>query len=142
MPPEQLRRNELDPYTLGAYAQTFLSRRDLYPIQLLNGTYISVQKQLTDNMITAHIKGYITIGAYALDRNGWSKWICFDADEDDYWQRLQNIALDLTKSAITAYLEPSRRGGHLWLFTDPIPGFQIRRFGKQLLAEHDLPERH
>jgi hypothetical protein len=123
---------------VAAYAATFVSRRDLYPIQLGNGSYVSVKKELTDSMVAAHIKGYITIGAYALDRSGWAKWICFDADDEERWQGLVGLAHKLDIVSVTPYLEPSRRGGHLWLFAPMIPGFQIRRFGKQLLAEHEL----
>jgi hypothetical protein len=139
MPTERLRPTEIDPQILTAYAATFISRRDLYPIQLPNGTYISVYKELTDSMVAAHLKGYITIGAYALDRSGWSKWVCFDADDNVGWQGLLNMASGLTRRDLSPYLEPSRRGGHLWLFTDPIPGFQTRRFAKQLLSEYKLP---
>jgi hypothetical protein len=132
---------ELDQNVLSAYTNTFISRRDLYPIQLPNGTYISVHKELTGSMVAAHIKGHITIGAYALDRAGWAKWICFDADEEEYWRGLKSLANDLMDTSLVPYLEPSRRGGHLWLFTPTIPGFQVRRFGKQLLSGQGLAER-
>jgi hypothetical protein len=139
MSKERPNRAELDPHVLSAYIDTFINRRDLYHIQLPNGTYAAVNKSLTDNMVAAHLKGYITIGAYSLDTNGWAKWLCLDSDDEQYWQRLVNLASELDSLSVPSYLEPSRRGGHLWLFTDPIPGFQIRRFGKQLLSEHELP---
>jgi len=129
---------ELDREFVAAYAATFISRYDLYPIQLANGTYISVQKELTDNIVAAHLKGYITIGAYGLDQNGWAKWLCFDADDDKHWHSLLKLAQALDPDSSQPYFEPSRRGGHLWLFTPSIPGIQARRFGKQLLAEHKL----
>jgi hypothetical protein len=139
MSKERPSNTELDPHVLSAYTQTFINRRDLYHIQLPNGTYAAVNKSLSDNMVAAHLKGYITIGAYALDTHGWAKWLCLDSDDNQYWQRLVNLASDLGRTSVPCYLEPSRRGGHLWLFTDPIPGFQIRRFGKQLLSEHEIP---
>jgi hypothetical protein len=49
------------------------------------------------------------------------------------------MASGLAKSRITSYLEPSRRGGHLWFFTEELPGFQIRRFATQLLGEYAIP---
>jgi hypothetical protein len=135
---ERPNRGELDPQTVASYAQTFISRRDRYAIQLDNGAYVSVSKELTENLIAAHLKGYLTLGAYALNPNGWAKWICFDADDEKRWLGLQRLAKTLQADSIVPYLEPSRRGGHMWLFTPSIPGFQIRRFGKQLLAERKL----
>jgi hypothetical protein len=35
-------------------------------------------------------------------------------------------------------LEPSRRGGHLWLFTPEIDGFTARRFAQGLAQEYNL----
>ena len=136
---ERPTRAELDPQILALYAKTFILRRDLYPIQLDNGTYVLVQTELTGNTVAAHLKGYVTIGAYALDPHGWAKWICFDADDEKRWKGLLRLAKSLERASIAPYLESSRRGGHLWLFTAPIPGFQIRRFGGQLLMEHKVP---
>src|SRR5579859_3886259 len=138
MPKERQPHTELDQTAISAYAATFVNRHDKYPVQLDNGTYISVEKELTDMIIAAHLKGYITIGAYALDRNGWAKWLCFDADDEKRWKGLLRLARSLEKAVVVPYLELSRRGGHLWLFTPSIPGFQARRFGKQLLAECKL----
>ncbi len=135
---ERANRPDLEPQFVADFAATFISRHDVYPIQLDNGTYVSVHKPRTDEIIAAHLKGYITIGAYALDRNGWAKWLCFDADDDKRWKGLLRLAHQLEKDSMVPYLEPSRRGGHLWLFTPTIPGFQIRRFGKELLREQKL----
>ncbi len=129
---------ELSWELVAAFAATFLARRDLYSIQLLDGTYVSIHKELTDSVIAAHVKGNITIGAYVLDPNGWAKWICCDADDEKSWQKLLKMAKKLEAVSVQPYLELSRRGGHLWLFTPSIPGFQARRFGKQLLAEHKI----
>src|SRR5258708_35156181 len=140
MTPEQSRNVNLESEILADYAATFVSRSDLYPMQLADGTYISLQKELATNIVAAHLKGYITIGAYALDPNGWSKWVCFDADDNERWQGLLRLANVLQGQEIQPYIEPSRRGGHLWLFTPSIPGFQTRRFGKQLLAENKIED--
>jgi hypothetical protein len=80
----------------------------------------------------------LTLGAYALDRSSQAKWICFDADDRREWRGLMGIARSLGREGITAYLEPSRRGGHLWLFTPVIPGREARAFGLQLLAAHHV----
>src|SRR5579859_874998 len=138
MPGERQPHRELDQAIVSAYAATFISRQDVYPIQLDNGSYVSIKERLAPELIAAHLKGYITIGAYALDQNGWAKWLCFDADDEKRWKWILRLARGLQKVSVVPYLELSRRGGHLWLFTPSIPGFQARRFGKQLLVEHKL----
>lgn len=107
-------------------------------MQLEDGRYITVKKYLSLDHITAHLKGFITLGAYALDEESKAKWICLDADTDEQWQGLWSLARQFERQNITPYLEPSRRGGHLWLFIPPISGEDARCFGRQLLAMHDL----
>lgn len=123
-----------------AYGATFIPRDDLYPLQLEDGTYIVVRRTLHPDLIAAHLKGLITIGAYALDPESRANWLCFDADDADTWAGVQDMARALSAQRVPAYLEPSRRGGHLWLFAPPLPGVEARRFGKQLLAEHGLED--
>jgi hypothetical protein len=88
--------------------------------------------------VEAHIRGQVTIGAYALDRKSQARWICYDADEVGEWEKLCGLAYDLTEERIPSYLEKSRRGGHLWLFTNPLPGRDARRFARQLIVGRDL----
>jgi hypothetical protein len=58
---ERSNRPDLEPQAISAFSQTFVNRRDKYPIQLGNGAYVSVDKDLTESMVYAHIKGKITI---------------------------------------------------------------------------------
>jgi len=120
-----------------AYADTFISRWDMYPYQLDDGSYITIQKRLTLEVVQRHLLGiFPTLGAYALDKDSQSKWVCFDADDDGEWRQLKNMAADLTRSSVTGFLEPSRRGGHLWLFTPPIGGLNARQFARGLLEKY------
>ena len=120
------------------YAKSFIHRRNYYPLQLDKGNYVTIKQPLKPEMLMAHIKGTITLGAYALDENSTARWLCFDADDENEWQQLHYLASTLDQQNIPTYLENSRRGGHLWLFTPPLSGKTIRQFGKQLLKEHDL----
>jgi len=138
MTEERRSDREIEEATVSAFAQTFISRHDQYPIQISTGIYITVHEELTENLVAAHLRGYVTLGAYALDPNGWAKWICFDADNDKRWKELLRLAKTLERDSIVPYLEPSRSGGHLWLFTPNYPGLQIRRFGRQLLEENEV----
>jgi hypothetical protein len=135
---ERPRDGEIDEGVIDAYAATFISRMDMYPLQLADGRYISIRKPLSLDLIMAHLKGTITLGAYALDQENRAKWLCLDADDRDQWSGLWRMAHVLHQQGVTPYLEPSRRGGHLWLFFSPLSGADVRRFGIQLLAGHDL----
>jgi hypothetical protein len=88
--------------------------------------------------VTAHLQGKVTLGAYALDAESVAHWLVMDADDDPGWQGLMALTRELAEQGMTGYLERSRRGGHLWLFTPPLSGTAIRRFGKYLLSQHGL----
>ncbi len=133
------RKFELAPELVAAYSATFVSRFDIYAIQLGDGRYITVKKQLTLTMVESHLKGFITLGAYALDADSRAKWICLDADTDENWGRVVDFADQLKQQNVPVYLESSRRGGHLWLFFPPMQGQDARRFGKQLMQDYGLP---
>jgi hypothetical protein len=140
MPPERDHRYELDPDLVRAYAATFIPRHDLYPLQLRDGRYASIKATLHPDLIAAHLRGFITIGAYALDTENRAKWLCLDADTHDQWQQLKDLSESLLKQHVPSYLELSRRGGHLWLFFSPLSGNDTRRLGKQLLADQHIAQ--
>lgn len=143
---ERLRSVELDPQLTRAFAETFIPRWDCYPRQVDNGTYIQMREPLTIPKITRHLTNVrlgfkpFTIGAYALDENSKARWVCFDADADEQWQKLRELAISLSIQDLPTYLEPSRRGGHLWLFTPLLSGKDIRMFARNLLAKHKISE--
>src|SRR5690349_3149310 len=113
---------ELDPSLVAGFAATFIARTDVYPVQQSDGTYRLVHQPLDLNLITHHLLGQMTLGAYLLDPNSTAKAICLDADTPDGWAGLLSLARTLDQRRITAYPELSRRGGHLWLFIDPLAG--------------------
>jgi hypothetical protein len=138
---------ELEVALVTAYAATFIPRWDRYPVQLSSGSYIQLPQPLTLETIAAHLEDYrcpdrqsVTIGAYALNETGYAKWVCFDADQESRWAQLLSMAQKLQNSGIRGYLEQSRRGGHLWLFTPRISGSIARRFGHQLAQEHNIEQ--
>ncbi len=121
------------------FSATFIQRQDCYPLQLPTGRYICVKKRLTMTHVIDHIQGKHTLGAYVLDARSVARWLCLDVDHDEDWLALLQLAEVLHQDNIPAYLETSRRGGHLWLFTPPLSGSDIRRFGTTLLKQHGLP---
>lgn len=131
---------ELTLEWLKAYATAFLNRDDCYPRQLDKGSYVTITKPLPPDLIVAHLKGLVTLGAYALDTKSQAKWLCLDADSAEEFESLVQLARQLEHDHIPGYLELSRRGGHLWLFTPPTSGGNIRQFGKQLIHHFNLPQ--
>lgn len=118
------------PRLAEAVMNTFIQRRDLYARQLDDGRYICVQKPLAFNHILAHLRGDLTLGAYVLDQASRTRFVVFDADEDTQFQALVSAAIRLNQAGSPAYLEASRRGGHLWLFLPrPVSGQDARDFG-------------
>lgn len=125
---------QLSVELLRRFAQTFINQHNLYPVQLADGSYITIKEPLRQSLIERHLRGQITLGTYALDRESRSRWLVLDADTPELWQRLLTLSPILSERGLPPYLEPSRRGGHLWLFFDPQPGALARHFGRGVLA--------
>ena len=123
---------------LRRFARTFIPRQDCYPLQTEDGRYITLQRHFELDYVQAHLKGILTLGAYALDARSQARWLCLDADTPEQWTELLKMTRDLQQDGVTAYLEPSRRGGHLWLFFSPTPGATVRQFGQTLIGRYDL----
>ena len=112
----------------------FIRRWDLFGLQRDDGGYVCVHKRLRHNHIVDHLCGEITLGTYLLDEESRGRYLVFDADDLPDWRRLRAVGRALEELGVTAYLERSRRGGHLWLFfSDLLEGATIRRFGQGLM---------
>ena len=147
-------KGEIDQYlehnseVLRAFTDTFIARFDTYPLQLPDGSYSRAHKNNPDNtktyypfaghLLEQHLKGVRTLGAYILNNKSITTKIVFDDDSEHGLDRLQGVAQLLEASSVPSYLERSRRGGHLWLFTPPLSGRDARRIGKHLLSEQGL----
>lgn len=133
--------SEFSADLLESFTQVFLSRTDCYPVQKPDGSYRSLPHPLLPGIVSAHLRGLITIGAYALDKRSKAKWLCLDADTDDTWMQLRAMSAELDESAIPTCLERSRRGGHVWFFFEtPHSGEDTRRFARQILSQHDIAD--
>jgi hypothetical protein len=120
-------------------AQRFVQRWDLYARQLEDGRYICVHEPLHVGLLFAHLRREITLGTYILDQDSQARFLVLDADEDQSWGDLVRLAKELAGEDVPAYLETSRRGGHLWLFlARAVPGQEVRAFGQGLLATHHV----
>ncbi len=134
----EIPRIEIETMTEGL-TDTFLVRRDLYARQLVDGRYVCIQKFLTPRHVIAHLKGDLTLGAYALNVDDRARFLAFDADDETQWAKLICMADSLESEGVTAYIEASRRGGHLWLFfSRPVLGRAVREFGLGLVVAFKL----
>lgn len=57
------------------------------------------------------------MGTYLLDQESQARFLVLDADDEQGWQRLGHLARVLADEDVPAYLEKSRRGGHLCRIT-------------------------
>ncbi|GAF81305.1 unnamed protein product [marine sediment metagenome] len=120
-------------------AQRFAQRWDLYAHQLEDGRYVCVHEQLNVGHLLAHLRGEITLGTYLLDQGSRARFLVLDADDEQGWQRLGHLVGVLADEHVPAYLERSRRGGHLWLFlARAVAGREARALGLGLLAAHQV----
>ena len=120
-------------------AQRFVQRWDVYAHQLDDGSYVCIHEPLNVGHLLDHLRGEITLGAYLLDQNSQARFIVLDADDAQAWERLGHLVRALAEEGVSAYLEASRRGGHLWLFlAEAVSGREVRAFGRGLLAAHQV----
>jgi hypothetical protein len=101
---------------------------------------MTVQRPLYPDIVASHLKGHLTLAAYALNPYDAAHWLCLDADDGYWFRKLIAVSRDLEQNHVPSYLETSRRGGHLWLFTPELSGVVARRFGKQLMEDYQLPK--
>ena len=122
-------------------ATCFVQRWDLHARQTRDGRYLCIHKQLTDKHIFAHLRGQVTLGTYVLDQDSQARYLVFDADDETTMGKLWDMGKELSRDDIPAYLEQSRRGGHLWMFFEqPISGKKARNFARNLLEDHKIGE--
>lgn len=108
------------------YTELFCHRRDIYAVQRQDGSYFLIREPITADLLCQHFEGTLTCGWYALKRDGTVRWVALDADEEDGLIALQRVWKKLDQMGLTAYLEDSRRGGHLWVFVEPVRASVVR----------------
>lgn len=121
--------------------EIFINRWDMYHFQIDDGTYRAAKKPLTRQLLTGHLKGSTTLGAYMMNRQSQAREVVFDADTDDQLQQLWQAAPQMVIDGLYPYFERSRRGGHVRIFLGEYrPGSQVRKFASGILAAYDIPE--
>lgn len=134
----QLPESELVPL-VDVLAEGFIQRWDKYPKQLPDGQFITVHAPLNRRMLSDHLRGAETLGAYILNPESLARFMVLDADDEPNRRRLIALSRVLDQLSCPTYLEASRRGAHLWFFFDTLrPGEGVRTFGKGLMAYFNL----
>ena len=96
---------------------------------------------LTNQTISGHLEGRITIGLYAINpSNQRCKWVAIDADYKNAMEDLIKLQYQLTTDHVDSALEMSRRGGHLWIFlAAPLLARQCRIYIYDLASRLGVP---
>jgi hypothetical protein len=118
---------------------TCVGRRDDHAIQQPGGRYVRTFRPLTLTILADHLAGRATVGTYVLSEKKECSFATFDADGVDGMQTLRDLRAELASQGHCAYLERSRRGGHLWLFfSEPVSAERVRAWLWPLAAARDL----
>jgi hypothetical protein len=98
-------------------------------------------KPLDAGVVRMHLNGDITINLYAINpETQRSKWVAIDADFDGAIRLLFQLQWELKQDGVEAALEESRRGGHLWIFTDtPLLAAECRIYIYNLALRVGVP---
>ncbi len=103
-----------------------------------------IYSQLSEQVISSHLAGHLTVGVYPLLTDDSSLFLAADFDGDDWQQDALSYLKTCRALEIPAYLERSRsgNGGHVWIFFDTqIPAQSARRLGSLILTK-TMEDRH
>ena len=104
-----------------------VGRRDDDAIQQVGGRYLRAFRPITLAVLAVHLARQHTIRTYVCNENGCCAFAVFDADRENGLFVLRELQIELATQGHPAYLERSRRGGHLWLFfREPLRAEQVR----------------
>lgn len=123
---------------LHQYVELFCHRRDIHARQQPDGRYFLIREPISLDLVRRHLQGGITCGWYALQEDNTVRWAVLDADEENGLTVLSNAWQLLNELGLSSYLENSRRGGHLWLFSEPMPAIVPRRLLRRVIEHLDI----
>jgi hypothetical protein len=87
----------------------------------------SVKSVVTEETFANHLQGKELIGIYPLTLGNTVKWGCSDIDVDDI-DSARNLQTALQVKGIPSFVEKTRKGFHVWVFTsDWVSGAVMRR---------------
>ena len=119
------------------YIATFAPRTDAYAAHGGSG-WIAVHADLTPEVvISAFTQGRPgSISAYMLAADSTSHVVALDVDLDDGFDLACRVQRVMAVAGVPAYVEPSRRGAHLWcVLAARLPGIVLRHALRTFLSE-------
>ncbi|MEM3618638.1 MAG: hypothetical protein QXK47_06170 [Candidatus Bathyarchaeia archaeon] len=131
----------------------FVSREDVYAVQLPKGGYTKIEQPLASKIVQQHLEGDITVGVYQLNTQSMVKWLCFDLDPEKLIdpkasaQKLLQVCFEMKVEEDeverpriwqhSVLLEASRfpdPSYHIWIFfAIPVPAKVARWLGLRIL---------
>ena len=123
----------------------FVGRKNIYAMQIKNGAYVPVRKQITKEDLKQHLKGEKTLGSYVVCENGKITFAVIDIDSApkdfnyDTFLNLANMIYPLFPEFERVLEFSGRRGFHIWLLLNKpeSPAF-IRELIKTRLREKGI----
>lgn len=121
------------------YVKNFAARSDDYVAW--GDTWHRVGAPLTGAKIVEAFRTHAPISAYLQTPDNLTHVCAVDFDSDDGWELARRLRDVMDSHNAFAYIEPSRRGAHLWSVLDrQIPAKTVRRalrgfLGEALIAE-------
>lgn len=140
-----MQSSSLTEEVIASFASVFVHEWEHYAVQQRNGAYWRVAEPLTVSLLSAHLTGQVTLGAYLLDARSTCSFAVFDSDVG--LDCLVVLAGELAQQGIPTLLEASRRGGHLWVhFSEPTSASRVRSwllpyaltYGIELYPKQDM----
>ncbi len=91
--------------------------------------YYTVPRPLKTSDLVDHLRGGQARGASCCYPDGRTRGLCFDADDQQRWERLERTARQLADAGYAPILEksPADRGGHLWVIYDDLVDAEAAR---------------
>lgn len=129
-----------DPLQVCAmYRATFVARTDVYSQWTPDG-WRPVRSELTPEVIYAALtRQASSLSGYFPGPDNRTHVAALDLDLDDGLALGQRIAFRMRADGVPAYVEPSRRGSHLWVVIDlPLSARVVRRALWTWMSEADV----
>lgn len=125
------------------YLLAFAPRRDAYARwSAVNSHWVAMREDLTPNVILRALEGTVPVSAYFPGADNSTRVLAIDIDLD---VRPDGLPADLARAAtscgLPAYVEGSRRGGHVWMLLDePVGSAAARRALATILKMAGAPD--
>ena len=134
------------------FLDLIINRSDVYAQQYKDGSYRLVEIPITENVISGHIKGNITIGSYHINKDNKVRSICFDVDSHPPKKGIEETELDIQKrnnkaeemktslcNFLTLHSIPhvlefsgSFYSYHIWILLEPVDAEIAHNFGNAI----------